>query len=150
MANAYVSWASSEAARRAKIATRSRDTRPEVRVRSVLHRMGYRFRVCVQAVPTLRRSADIVFPRLRLAVFIDGCFWHGCPEHYNPPRTNAGYWVDKIKRNVARDRDTNEQFRAAGWQVLRLWEHIEPSEAARAIAVVVDRQRSLNRSRTVR
>lgn len=150
MAGAYVSWASSEAARRTKVATRGRDTRPETRVRSSLHRMGYRFRVCVQPIPTLRRSADIVFPRLELAVFIDGCFWHGCPEHYNPPRTNAGYWVSKIERNVARDRDTDARLRQAGWQVLRLWEHIEPSAAAQAIAAVVDQQRALNRSRTAR
>jgi DNA mismatch endonuclease (patch repair protein) len=112
--------------------------------------MGYRFRVCLQVVPTLRRSADIVFPRLRLAVFIDGCFWHGCPEHYHPPRTNAHYWVGKIDRNVARDRDTDEQLRAAGWQTLRFWEHIEPSEAACAIAAAVEQRRALNRPRTAR
>ena len=142
MARAYESWASSEAARRTKVATRGRDTRPEVRVRSALHRLGYRFRVCMRPLPELRRSADIVFPRIRLAVFIDGCFWHGCPEHYNRPRTNVSYWTDKIAGNVTRDHDTNIQLRNAGWHVLRIWEHIEPADAARAVAAAVDQQRA--------
>ncbi len=142
MARAYESWASSEAARRTKVATRGRDTRPEVRVRSALHRLGYRFRVCMRPLPELRRSADIVFPRIKLAVFIDGCFWHGCPEHYSRPRTNVSYWTDKIAGNVTRDHDTNIQLRNAGWHVLRIWEHIEPADAARAVAAAVDQQRA--------
>ena len=142
MARAYESWASSEAARRTKVATRGRDTRPEVRVRSALHRLGYRFRVCMRPLPELRRSADIVFPRIKLAVFIDGCFWHGCPVHYSRPRTNVSYWTDKIAGNVTRDHDTNIQLRNAGWHVLRIWEHIEPADAARAVAAAVDQQRA--------
>jgi len=142
VARSYKSWASSEAARRTKVATRGRDTRPEVNVRSALHRLGYRFRVCVRPLPELRRSADIVFPRLKLAVFIDGCFWHGCPEHYSQPRTNTAYWSSKISRNVERDRDTDARLRDAGWNVIRLWEHIEPADAARMIAATVDEQRT--------
>lgn len=141
MAKVYESWASSEAARRTKVATRGRDTRPELRVRSALHRLGYRFRVCLRPLPDLRRSADIVFPRLKIAVFVDGCFWHGCPEHYSQPRTNTEYWANKIGRNVQRDRDTDARLEDAGWRVIRLWEHVAPTAAAHAVAAVVDEQR---------
>ena len=87
------------------------------------------------------------FSRIKLAVFIDGCFWHGCPEHYSRPRTNVSYWTDKIAGNVTRDHDTNIQLRNAGWHVLRIWEHIEPADAARAVAAAVDQQRALANAR---
>lgn len=107
---------------------RSRDTTPELAVRRLLHAAGLRYRLQVAPVPGLRRTADIVFPRDRIAIFIDGCFWHGCPEHYAPPKANPGFWQDKVERNRARDADTTARFEAVGWAVLRFWTH-EPPEA---------------------
>lgn len=135
------SWASSAARRRNMQAIRSRDTKPELMVRSLLHAQGLRYRVAAKPVPSLRRTADIVFRPAKLAVFIDGCYWHGCPEHYVPPKTNPGYWSGKVARNMARDSDTNEQLQAAGWTVLRFWEHDPPEDCALRIAATVDRLR---------
>jgi len=113
---------------------RQRDTSPELAVRRILHAHGLRYRVDIRPVPEIRRRADIVFPRQKLAVFIDGCFWHGCPEHGTHSfKTNAAFWEEKIMRNAARDLDTNSQLEAAGWHVLRFWEHIDPATAAREI-----------------
>lgn len=110
------------------VANRSRDTKPELRVRSAVHRRGLRYRVSARPLPGLQRTADMVFRPAKVAVFIDGCFWHGCPEHYTAPRTNAGYWSAKIERNKGRDADTDQQLQGAGWTVLRYWEH-EPTDA---------------------
>lgn len=105
-------------------ANRSRDTKPELNVRRALHRLGLRYRVAIAPEPGLRRRADIVFPRARVAVFIDGCFWHGCPEHGRSVfNHNAEYWPAKIAANIARDADTNARLEQAGWHVLRYWEH---------------------------
>lgn len=105
-------------------ANRSRDTKPELRVRRALHALGLRYRVGIAPDPGLRRRADIVFTRARVAVFIDGCFWHGCPEHGRSRfNHNADYWPDKIAGNIARDADTTERLQIAGWHVLRYWEH---------------------------
>lgn len=135
------SWASSAGRRRNMQAIRNRDTKPERLVRSLLHAQGLRYRVAAKPLPGLRRTADIVFRPAKVAVFIDGCYWHGCPEHYVPPRTNPGYWSDKVARNMARDRDTDEQLRAAGWTVLRFWEHDPAQECALKIAATVSRLR---------
>lgn len=97
--------------------------------------------MAAQPLPGLRRTADIVFRPAKLAVFIDGCYWHGCPEHYVPPKTNPGYWSDKVARNMARDKDTDEQLRTAGWTVLRFWEHDPAEECAVKIAAAVSRLR---------
>jgi DNA mismatch endonuclease (patch repair protein) len=123
-------------------AIRSRDTKPERLIRSLLHARGLRYRVATQPLPGLRRTADIVFRPAKLAVFIDGCYWHGCPEHYVPPKTNPGYWSEKVARNMARDKDTDEQLRAAGWTVLRFWEHDPAEECAVKIAATVERLRA--------
>ena len=136
------SWASSAANRRNMQAIRSRDTKPERLVRSLVHAAGLRYRVAAKPLPSLRRTADLVFRPARVAVFIDGCYWHGCPEHYVPPKTNPGYWSDKVARNVARDRDTDEQLVKAGWTVLRFWEHESPDECALTIAAIVRRRRA--------
>ena len=115
-------------------ANRSRDTQPELAVRRLLHAAGLRYRVAAAPEPTLRRKADIVFTRHRVAVFIDGCFWHGCPEHGQREfRYNAHYWPAKIAANVARDNDTTERLRATGWTVLRFWEHEDASAVAESI-----------------
>ncbi|MFH7336429.1 very short patch repair endonuclease [Streptomyces sp. KHY 26] len=138
------SWASSAARRRNMQAIRSRDTKPERLIRRLVHAQGLRYRVAARPLPDLRRTADLVFRPAKVAVFIDGCYWHGCPEHYVPPRTNSGYWSEKVLRNVARDRDTDERLTEAGWLVLRFWEH-EPSDVcADTIATVVSRRRGLN------
>ncbi|MGW5768434.1 very short patch repair endonuclease [Streptomyces longwoodensis] len=131
------SWASSAARRRNMQAIRSRDTKPEWLIRRLVHAQGLRYRVAAKPLPDLRRTADMVFRPVKLAVFIDGCYWHGCPEHYVPPRTNSGYWSDKVARNVARDRDTDERLRAAGWTVLRFWEHDPAEDCAVKIAATV-------------
>ncbi|MFG2815168.1 very short patch repair endonuclease [Streptomyces sp. NPDC048410] len=135
------SWASSAARRRNMQAIRSRDTTPERLVRSLVHAQGIRYRVAARPLPNLRRTADLVFRPAKLAVFIDGCYWHGCPEHYVPPKTNSGYWSEKVARNMARDRDTDDQLRTAGWTVLRFWEHDPAEECALKITATVSRLR---------
>lgn len=120
----------------------SRDTEPELAVRRLLHRRGLRYRVHIRPVSGLRRTADIVFTRLRVAVFVDGCFWHGCPDCYGDRqhKTNTWYWPAKIARNRARDADTDLKLAAAGWRVVRIWEH-EPAEEAveRVVNLLADR-----------
>ncbi len=106
------------------------DTRPETAVRSALHREGLRFRKHARPLPSFNCVADIIFRRQRLAVFIDGCYWHGCPEHGTQPRTNAEYWSAKIARNVERDRRNDATLLDAGWLVVRVWEHENPEKAA--------------------
>lgn len=114
------------------------DTRPEVAVRSAAHRLGLRFRKNIRLqVDGLSVRPDIVFPSRRIAVFIDGCFWHGCPEHGNVPTANSSYWGPKLERNRRRDRLVDERLDLAGWGVLRIWEHVEPEDAAGIIAAAV-------------
>jgi DNA mismatch endonuclease, patch repair protein len=109
-----------------------RDTSPERFLRSELHRRGLRFRVDYPVrVPGGRPPRpDIAFTRHRLAIFVDGCFWHGCPVHSAIPRTNAGYWGPKISRNIERDREQETRLKAAGWDVIRVWEHDNLSDVA--------------------
>lgn len=136
------SWASSEHARRTMRANRGRDTKPELAVRRLVHEMGLRYRVDYPPLPSNRRMrADLVFTRARVAVFIDGCFWHGCPEHHTVARTNAEFWATKVSGNRARDERTNAALNEAGWTVLRFWEHEAPSIAARAIRAAVESTR---------
>lgn len=121
--------------------TRRRDGSAERRVRSALHRAGLRYRVDYPIRANSRPvRPDVVFPRQRLALFIDGCFWHRCPEHWSPPKRNTEYWLPKIARNVERDRETNRSLKAAGWVVLRIWEHEDPEAvAAHVRATLKDR-----------
>jgi DNA mismatch endonuclease, patch repair protein len=134
-------YPSSPGARAVMRGNRRVDTRPERQVRSLLHARGYRFRKDhLIEVPGARVRPDVVFPRHRVAVFIDGCFWHRCPEHGTSPRANSHYWGPKLDRNVARDRRVDEALTAAGWVVTRLWEHDGPEEAvARIVAALADR-----------
>ena len=124
------SWAVDVATRNKMLGNRSRDTKPELLVRSLLHERGLRYRVNQRPLPELRRTADIVFRKARVAVFIDGCFWHGCPEHYKQPSTNKKYWSNKVEGNKRRDQDTDDCLIAAGWTVLRAWEHDDPAAVA--------------------
>ncbi|MEU9090055.1 very short patch repair endonuclease [Streptomyces sp. NPDC048428] len=113
---------------------KSRDTKPEVAVRRLLHAEGLRYRVNYPVPRTPRRTIDIAFSRAKIAVFMDGCFWHGCPTHATQPRANAEWWRAKLAKNMARDRETTERLESAGWTVLRFWEHENPEGVAREIA----------------
>lgn len=128
---------SSAAASRRMAKVRQKGTAPEIAMRRQLYRIGLRYRVNYEVLKKPRRVADLAFPRLKIAVFIDGCFWHGCPEHASWPKQNAEFWRQKIEANRLRDRDTNERLRNEGWKVLRFWEHESPNVAAEAIAEVV-------------
>ena len=127
------SWASSPSVRNVMRGNKGRDTRPELALRSAVHALGMRYRVGLRPVPHVRRTADIVFTRAKVAVFLDGCFWHGCPEHHRPAQKNSDFWIAKIEGNKARDADTDSRLREAGWQIIRIWEHEDPSAAARTI-----------------
>ena len=123
-------------------ATRGRDTAAEMAVRRELHRLGLRYRIDRQPIPSVRRRADIVFTAAHLAVFIDGCFWHGCPKHGTWPKANADFWREKIEANRRRDADTDQRLTEAGWRVLRAWEHENPARVARRVADIVRRLKS--------
>ncbi|WP_336644848.1 very short patch repair endonuclease [Microbacterium sp. USHLN186] len=131
------SWASSENSRRTMRANRRRDTRPELSVRRRLHARGWRYRVDFRLAPPLRVRADIVFTRVRVAVFIDGCFWHSCPTHATAPKANSHYWGPKLARNVERDRDTDRALADLGWRVLRFWEHEDVDAIVARIELVL-------------
>ena len=120
---------------------RTTGTAPEIELRQRLHGAGLRYRVGLPVPSKPRRSIDIAFTRLCLAVFVDGCFWHGCPVHGTAPRTNAAFWQAKIAGNRVRDRDTDAHLENAGWVVLRIWEHMAPAEAATIVATALAERR---------
>lgn len=136
----YEPWASSAATRKTMQGNRGRDTRPEVAVRRLVHAQGLRYRVNARPEPDLRRTADLLFTRARVAVFLDGCYWHGCPQHFTMPSTNRDYWSTKIEHNKERDRHTSAMLAERGWFVLRFWEHQPPEAVARSIEQVVREQ----------
>lgn len=141
MVEARESWASSERTRASMVSNRSRDTRPELALRSAIHRLGLRYRVNIRPIKNLRRTADVVFPRLQVAVFVDGCFWHGCKEHYSLSKTNTDFWAAKLAANLRRDEEANDALNRAGWLVVRVWEHEDPARAAsRIFEAIVDRR----------
>lgn len=128
---------SPEASRRlAKV--RQKDTDAEIALRRELYRSGLRYRVDFVVLNKPRRIADIVFPKLKIAIYVDGCFWHGCPDHATWPKRNAEFWRKKIETNRTRDEDTNVRLRNAGWTVFRFWRHESPIEAANTIALAVE------------
>jgi DNA mismatch endonuclease (patch repair protein) len=133
----YAPWASTPAARHVMQGNRKRDTRPELAVRRATHALGLRYLVASRPLRGRPWTADLVFPGQRLAVFVDGCYWHGCPNHFKPPHTNASYWGPKVERNRSRDLRVDADLREAGWTVLRVWEHEQPVAAARRIADAV-------------
>ena len=112
---------------------RRRETAPELALRTVLHARGLRYRVAYAVPGQRRRTIDVAFTRRRLAVFVDGCFWHGCPEHGTSPRQNSSWWQTKLAANRARDRDTDAVLQSQGWRVLRVWEHEPPDVVADTI-----------------
>lgn len=121
---------------------RRRDTAPELALRRALHRRGLRYRVDRPVVRGVRRRADVVFGPAKVAVFVDGCFWHCCPVHATYPASNAQWWAEKLAGNVARDRATDLALTAAGWLVVRVWEHEDAETAARHITDVVRARRA--------
>lgn len=116
---------------------KGRDTRPELALRSAVHRLGLRYRVSMRPLKAVRRTADLCFSKAKVAVFLDGCFWHGCPVHHTKAKTNADYWADKVTNNRRRDAETDRVLAEAGWTVVRVWEHESPVEAAGRVADVV-------------
>src|SRR5437764_852488 len=120
------------------LANRRVDTTPERRLRSQLHRLGLRFRKDLPVALGGRSvRPDVVFTRARVAVFVDGCFWHRCPEHFQMPRANREYWEPKLTRNVERDGEADAALQAAGWVVVRVWEHEAADAAAGRVADIV-------------
>ncbi|WP_179797258.1 DNA mismatch endonuclease Vsr [Actinomycetospora corticicola] len=133
---------SSRAVSQRMSAARRRDTAPEMLVRREAHRRGLRYRVDAPLPGMPRRRADMLFPGARVAVFIDGCFWHACPDHRTSPKANGTWWAAKLAKNVVRDRDTDRHLEELGWVVLRFWEHENH-------VVVVDRvETAVRRGRT--
>lgn len=118
---------------------RTRDTNPEVALRRILHSRGLRYRLDRPLPGLPRRRADITFTRQRVAVFVDGCFWHACPEHGTWPKRNDEWWATKIRRNIERDRETDAHLRTYGWTVIRIWEHEAADEAADRVEEVIRR-----------
>lgn len=116
-------------------ATRRRDTRPELLIRSLLHQRGFRFRVDypIRTAAGRKRRTDIAFTRQKLAVFVDGCFWHQCPDHCRLPGRNRDYWEAKLGGNAERDRLVDGELRESGWTALRFWEHESPEDVAAAV-----------------
>jgi DNA mismatch endonuclease (patch repair protein) len=124
---------------------RRRDTGPELAVRQRLHALGYRYRVDHRPLPDLRARGDLVFTRARVVVFVDGCFWHRCPQHATSPRHNGEWWRAKLDANVARDRATDRRLAEADWRVVRIWEHEAPEEAIAAVIALLGPPRSAPR-----
>lgn len=131
--------ASSPAAQAVMKGNRGRDTSPERALRSELHRRGLRFRKHARPLTTVRCQADVIFPTELCAVFVDGCFWHGCPLHGHTPKKNSSYWAAKFERNRRRDKRNNALLEEAGWLVIRAWEH----ESIEAVADRVEQAISL-------
>jgi DNA mismatch endonuclease (patch repair protein) len=141
------SWASTPAVRARMQRQQTRDTQPELLIRRLLHAAGLRYRVDVAPLAALRRRADVVFGPAKVALFVDGCFWHGCPQHgTRPTHANQAYWGGKIRRNRERDRSTDELLTEAGWTSVRVWEHEDPREVAERVILIV---RSRRASRTL-
>lgn len=130
-------------------ANRRRNTKPELALRSCLHRAGMRYRVDLRVDGDgVRVRPDIVFTKVKVAVFVDGCFWHQCPNHRNVPAQNRDYWLPKLEANVRRDRRVDNALAGSGWHVERVWEHESPAVAAERVASIVNqRRRALNQAR---
>lgn len=132
------------------LGNRSRDTKPELAVRRLVHAAGLRYRVDYAPLRDRRRlRADLVFTRAKVAVFVDGCFWHGCPVHHVAAKTNADFWAAKINRNRDRDGRTNSELQEAGWTVLRFWEHEDPVAVAATVVEAVRARRAASSSGSV-
>ena len=112
-------------------------TAPELALRRALHAAGFRYRVDCEVIPSVRSRADIVFRRARVAIYVDGCFWHGCPRHATSPMSNSTWWKDKLAANVARDLSVTKALIRAGWVVLRFWEHEDIGKIVKSVSRTV-------------
>ncbi|MDN4476932.1 very short patch repair endonuclease [Demequina sp. SYSU T00192] len=121
---------------------KKRDTKPELAVRRLVHASGLRYRVAATPIKGVRRTADLLFRPTKVAVFVDGCFWHSCPVHGTSPQANSEYWLPKLERNRERDIETTGTLEDAGWLVLRFWEHEDPAEVAATIITTVRERRA--------
>jgi len=132
----------SVAVRNVMRANRGVDTGPEIRLRSLVHKAGLRYAIDVRPEADINRRADLVFRAAKVAVFVNGCFWHGCPKHYSSPKSNKRYWSEKVRRNRARDVETRFLLKRRGWRVLVFWEH-QPAQSCseRVVSVVSERKR---------
>jgi DNA mismatch endonuclease (patch repair protein) len=145
------SLATSEGVRRSMRTNNGRDTSPELAVRRILHARGLRYRVNFRPIAAIRSRPDIAFTRAKVAIYVDGCFWHGCPIHATVPKTNVDYWSPKLERNRERDKQATASFEKSGWRVLRFWEHETPTEMADAIEMrYAAQQQSRNLSGSAR
>jgi DNA mismatch endonuclease (patch repair protein) len=135
------SWATSPATRTSMLGNRGRDTKPEVALRSALHAAGLRFRKDYpMKLDGVRFRPDVVFTRAKVAVFVDGCFWHSCPQHGTSPTRNAEYWLPKLQRNVMRDREQDRALRVHGWLSVRIWEHESLGAAVDQVSAAIRAQ----------
>jgi DNA mismatch endonuclease (patch repair protein) len=142
---------SSPSAQKRMRSVRQRDTELELNLRSALHRLGLRFRLHQRIIPNRTRTADIALIGAKVAVFVDGCFWHSCPLHKTVPKANRAWWRNKLRGNVLRDRESDRMLQLLGWQVIRVWQHDNFYEAAETIRdVVTQRQRQLLQSSQVK
>ena len=142
--------ASSALVRHVMVANYGGNTAPERLLRSALRRAGLKFRREGQVIPNLRCKADVVFPAERVCVFVDGCFWHGCQLHFSVPKTHSSWWREKVEDNRRRDRRNTGRLRAAGWKVIRVWEHAIAPDSMPLVLKRIDsavRQRSGPRRR---
>jgi len=132
----------SVAVRNVMRANRGVDTGPEIRLRSLVHKAGLRYAIDVRPEADINRRADLVFRAAKVAVFVNGCFWHGCPKHYSSPKSNKRYWSEKVRRNRERDVETRFLLKRRGWRVLVFWEH-QPAQSCseRVVSVVSERKR---------
>ena len=129
-------------------ANRGVDTKPELRLRSQIHKSGLRYAIDVRPESDINRRADLVFRSAKVAVFVHGCFWHGCPKHHKLPKSNKKYWAQKVRRNRERDQETQRLLRKRGWKVLVFWEHESvDSCAVKTFQTVKQRRVDLLRSR---
>jgi DNA mismatch endonuclease (patch repair protein) len=142
------SWASSPATRASMQSNRSKNTQPELALRRALHARGLRYRVCTRPMPELRQTADVVFPSVKMAVEVYGCFWHACPEHYRPPSSNAEFWAKKVEQNKQRDIANAQRLHSAGWTLEVVWEHEDPEVAAERIKARVQSRKTATSSDT--
>ena len=144
-APARASWATSDAVRAVMSSNRKKNTSPELRLRSALYRLGLRYRIHAKPIASLSINADVVFRNARVAVFVDGCFWHGCEVHGTWPVVNRDYWLGKISGNAVRDRRVDDVLRRAGWEPIRVWEHeLAPVAASRILELVRTRRQPAN------
>lgn len=134
--------ASSAEARARMRAMRQRDTEPELDLRRAMHAIGLRYNINRSLLLGSRRVVDVVFPRAKVAVLVDGCFWHSCPSHQTIPKANQEWWIAKLQANWNRDRDTDQRLKRHGWTVVRVWEHEKAPAAAARIARIVRRRLS--------